>query len=350
MPALTLAAWHTAHGAQQFAPETADSVPHYQDTETEYRFIQTAAGLFDASGRDRLFISGNDRLDFIQGLATNDVEKLEVGRSVELAFVTAKGKLVADARVTKLEDALLFDLEAGRAAALDELWAKFHLHEQIEWADVSEALVTLELWGPKAAEVLGEAHFEEGNSRAVTVADATFAAIGTAFGVLLYVPADSAEAVADELFRRLSSMGGGLVGRAAVEAARVELGLGRYGIDWDENTNPLEAGMDRLLDYKKGCYVGQEVVAKATYIGHVNRRLVRLEWEGDVVEANTPLIGGRSPGRVTTSARVPGTNRVVALGYVRRDSAAAGTKHRVGENGPEATVLGYPYRSKEKPV
>ena len=139
-------------------------------------------------------------------------------------------------------------------------------------------------------------------------------------------------------------------GRTAVDARRMEIGLGRYGLDWDENTNPLEAGMDRMLDYKKGCYVGQEVVAKATYIGHVNRRLVRLEWEGEAVAPNTPLLGGRSPGRVTSSVRIPGTNRVVALGVVRRDSAAAGAKHRLGEGGPEATVLGYPYRSKEKPV
>jgi hypothetical protein len=92
------------------------------------------------------------------------------------------------------------------------------------------------------------------------------------------------------------------------------------------------------------------VVAKATYIGHVNRRLVRLAWNGETVPAGTPLLGGRTPGRVTSIAKLPGTDQVVALGVVRRESATAGSIHRVGENGPEATVLGYPYGSKDKPV
>jgi folate-binding protein YgfZ len=348
MSELALTAWHDARHAHWSTP--AGEVTRYQDAAVEYRSLTETAGLFDASGRDRLILSGDDRLDFVQGLCSNDVEKAEVGRSLEATFITPKGKLVTDTRITKLEDALLFDAEAGRGAALDELFAKYHLHEKIEWADVSDALAVLELWGPKSAEALGVQALTEEQSQAVTVGGATFVAVGTAFGALLYVPADAAEAVATELLGRLERLGGGLVGREALEARRLEIGLGRYGIDWDENTNPLEAGLDRTLDYKKGCYVGQEVVAKATYIGHVSRRLVRLSWEGQPVAANTALIGGRSPGRITSSAQVPGTNRVVALGYARRDVAAAGTRHRVDETGPEAIVVGYPYRSKEKPV
>lgn len=320
------------------------------DPAAEYLAATRAVGLFDASTRDRLLMVGADRLEFVQGLCTNDVEKLAAGHAFETAFITPKGKLVADARVVKLDDALLFDVEPGRTAALDELFGKYRIHEEATWFDAREALGALELWGPKAAEALGLASLADGEGAAVSLDGAGFAAIGTAFGVIAYVAADSLEAVKAALRSRVSSLGGAVVGSGAVEAARIELGLGRFGLDWDEATNPLEAGLDRMLDYKKGCYVGQEVVAKATYIGQVSRRLVRLEWSGAPMPRDTPLVGGRAPGRVTSCARVPGSDRVVALGVVRRDAAVAGAVHRVGEAGPEARVLGYPFRSKEKPA
>lgn len=343
-----LAAWHAARGAS-FGD--GGEVAAYGDAAAEYRATVDAVGLFDACGRDRLLLAGPDRLALVQGLCTNDVEKLPVGHALEAAFITPKGKLVADVRLVKLDDALLFDLEAGRAAALEEQVGRYRIHEDAPWIDAAEALAVLELWGPKAAAALGLAALADGEGAAVTVADASFAAVGTAFGAVLYVPADAALVVAEGLLTRLAGLGGRLVGRAAVEPRRLELGLGRYGLDWDENTNPLEAGLDRALDYKKGCYVGQEVVAKATYIGHVNRRLVRLEWSGTPVERGTPLVAGRTPGRLTSVAPVPGTDRVVALGVVRRESAAAGSRVRVATDaGPEATVQGYPFRSKDKPV
>jgi len=350
MHAFLLADWHATHGAV-FPAEGVHGPLHYGSAASEHAFLQQASALFDASARDRLLVTGDDRLEFIQGLTTNDVEKAAVGSSFEAAFITPKGKLVADTRITRLDDALLFDCEAGRGAALDELFSKYRIHENAEWTDASEQLAALELWGPKSADVLGEGALPEGESRAVVLGENAVLAVGTVFGAVLYVPGAIATEIAGELLGRLKAVGGGLVGSEAVEAKRIELGLGRYGIDWDENTNPLEAGLDRALDYKKGCYVGQEVVAKATYIGHVARRLVRLEWEGEPAAAGTTLLGGKTPGRVTSCARVPGSSRVVALGVVRRESTAAGTLLRLGsDSGPSATVTGYPYRSKDKPV
>ena len=122
------------------------------------------------------------------------------------------------------------------------------------------------------------------------------------------------------------------------------------GVDFDEASNPLEAGLDRMLSYRKGCYVGQEVVAKATYIGQVSRRLVRLSWPGGPEALTTPLVGPRTPGRLTSVAAVPGEDRTVALGVVRRDAASAGSPLMLGETGRTAVVDGYPYASSEKPV
>jgi folate-binding protein YgfZ len=337
--------WHASHGAVRVAgnPEPL----RYGDVRTEYEAVKGAVGLFDASSaRDRLLITGDDRIEFVQGLCTNDVEALPVGGSCEAAFITPKGRLIADVRITKLDDALLLDAEAGRGAALQEELAKYRIHEKAEWSDASADLSAIELWGPGAAGILGEMSIPDGTSKAVDLGENAFLTVGTPFGVVLYAPAGAASVVADALVERAAVP----VGREAIEVRRIELGLGRYGIDWNETTNPLEAGLDRALNYKKGCYVGQEVVAKATYIGHVNRRLVCLAWEGEAVPAGTALLGGKSPGRITSCARVPGESRVVALGVVRRESAAAGTHHRLGEGGPEAVVTGYPFASREKPV
>jgi glycine cleavage system aminomethyltransferase T len=137
--------------------------------------------------------------------------------------------------------------------ALEEHVGKYRIHEDVPWFDASEALAALELWGPKAAAVLGLSALADGEGTPVTVGSASFAAVGTPFGAVLYVPAEAAEEVADTLVSR-----GAVVAEApAIEARRIELGLGRFGLDWDETTNPLEAGLDRALNYKKGCYVGQ---------------------------------------------------------------------------------------------
>lgn len=335
-----LATWHDTRGAVR----TDGEIVRYTNPEAEWAAVSQGVGLFDASARDRLLVTGADRETFVQGLSTNDVVKPPVGTTLETAFITPKGKLVADARVVKLDDALLFELEAGRGEALTEVFGRYRIHEDCAFVDASPLLCQLELWGD-AARALGEP-VPDGTSKAVAIGDEAYLVAGTAFGAIVFVSAEGVETAADALVAR----GAVPVGRDAVEVRRLELGLGRYGIDWGETTNPLEAGLDRMLDYTKGCYVGQEVVAKATYIGHVNKRLVRLSWEGEPVAADTTLLGGKSPGRVTSSARVPGTNRVLALGVVRRDVTAAGTKLRLGdENGPEVTVLGWPWLSKDKP-
>lgn len=335
-----LATWHDARGAVR----TDGDLVRYTDPEAEWAAVSQGVGLFDASARDRLLVTGADRETFVQGLSTNDVVKPPVGTTLETAFITPKGKLVADARVVKLDDALLFELEPRRGEALTEVFGRYRIHEDCAFVDASPLLCQLELWGD-AAQALGEP-VPDGTSKAVAIGDEAYLVAGTAFGAIVFVSAEGVEAAADALVAR----GAVPVGREAVEVRRLELGLGRYGIDWGETTNPLEAGLDRMLDYTKGCYVGQEVVAKATYIGHVNKRLVRLSWEGEPAAADTTLLGGKSPGRVTSSARVPGTNRVLALGVVRRDVTAAGTKLRLGdEQGPEVTVLGWPWLSKDKP-
>jgi folate-binding protein YgfZ len=328
----------------------AERLEHYGDPAAEYRAGLDTALLFDASGRDLLLVTGEERLSFIQGLCTNDVEGLAEGHACEAAFITPKGRLVCDARIVKLDDALLFDLASGRGAALAELLSKYRIHESVEWLPANDLLCVLELWGPCAAAAVGLETLGVGDGAAVAIDGHEAVAVGTPFGAVLYVPASEAAGFAAAAGRAVEARGGRWAGHRAVEAHRVRLGIGRFGVDFDETSNPLEAGLDRMLSYRKGCYVGQEVVAKATYIGQVSRRLVRLSWAGEPVAVSTPLVGPRTPGRLTSVAAVPGEDRTVALGVVRRDAAARGTVLTLGETGRTVIVDGYPVGSKDKPV
>lgn len=335
------------------SPRTPLEVQHYGDVSAEYAAItQGGGGLFDASSRDRLLVTGPDAVSFLQGLATQELEGHESGTSVEAAFITAKGKLITDARVTLLDDGVLLDMEGGGTTALQEHFSRYLINEEVSWMEVSEALVQLQVWGPGARKSLDLESSQSGDVTAVSLAGAELVGVVGDFAVELFVPGEIAEAVVVELKEKLAAQQGRPVGRAALEPYRIEQGLGRFGIDWNESTNPLEAGLDRALSFGKGCYIGQEVVAKATYIGRVNRRLVRLRYTGTPLPSDTPLIGGRAPGRLTSSAQIPQSDTVVALGYVRRDMTPAGSELRLGEgeDAPTARVEGWPFASKEKPI
>ncbi len=325
-------------------------IEHYGDAAAEYRAGLDAVLLSEAVGRDLLLVTGDERLGFIQGLCTNDVEGLADGHACEAAFITPKGRLVADARIVKLDDALLFDLVSGRGGALTELLSKYRIHEAVEWTAANELLCVLELRGPRTSDALGLAALPSGEGAAVDIGGHPAVVVGTPFGAVLYVSVDEAAGLAEALGRSVAALGGRWGGCQAVEAHRLRLGLGQFGVDFDESSNPLEAGLDRMLSFRKGCYVGQEVVAKATYIGQVSRRLMRLSWPGSPLPLSTPLVGPRTPGRLTSVAEVPGEGRTVALGVVRRDAAVAGTMLGLGETGRTAVVDGYPLGSKEKPV
>jgi len=189
---MLLEPWHRSRGAHL----TAGRVEHYGDPVAEYRAVTSTVAVVDGSWRDRLVVTGDDRLAFVQGLCTNDVEALAEGHACELVFITPKGRMVADARCTKLDDALLLELEPGRGAALVEQLAKYRIHEAVEWQDAAEWLAALELWGPLAAQALGLERLEPGAGSAVVVDDVALIAVGTPFGAVCYVPADGVAAAA----------------------------------------------------------------------------------------------------------------------------------------------------------
>ena len=307
----------------------------------QYRALREGVGVVERSDRGLLRFTGADRTAFLQGLLTNDVAALTPGTGCYAAFLTAQGRMIADMRVFELGDVLLIDLDAGQAASIRDRFDQMIFSEDAQVQDASGSTRQLGVYGPAASRAVSQAlggvaaaaldglPLHATTRVALPAGEATIARsqeIG-AEGFDLFVPAAEAAAVID----RLRAAGAIDVGAETADVSRIEAGRPRFHVDMDEDTIPLEAGIeDRAISLTKGCYVGQEIIIRVLHRGHgrVAKRLAGLTFEpgasvparGDAIKA-----GDRQVGSVTSAAFSPALGRPIALGYVHRDFADAAT-------------------------
>jgi tRNA-modifying protein YgfZ len=240
--------------------------------------------------RNRLRITGADRVEFLHGQCTNDIKKLGVGETCYAAFLNAKGKMRGEGHVICQSDAFLLETSTGLAQSLE----KFIITEDVMIEDMSAAF--------------GE-WLVIGGARADAPADAVTFQHSLGLGVI---------------------SGGRMketIDAGTLETLRIEAAMPRWGVDMDENTIPNEAGLEkRAINYGKGCYIGQETIARIKTYGHVNRQLVQMAMTGQDVPARGDKIvaEGREVGQVTSAVFSSRLGKPLALGYVRREFAAAG--------------------------
>ncbi|MBI3892599.1 MAG: aminomethyl transferase family protein, partial [Candidatus Wallbacteria bacterium] len=343
--------------AARFAEEGGCEVPSsYQDPEGEYRAVRTDCGMADRCHRGKVSVEGPDAREFLHGFVTNDIKGLAEDAACYAAILNLKGKMVADARVLGVDGKLLLDLEPGLAGAVAQHLDKYAIGVKVELKDVSEELGSIGLYGPEAPRVLGTFLGEEvGPLPETQVLDCAFD------GEPLWIAGSdlagedgydliAARALMPALWGALLAAGTGLrpVGTAALEILRVEAGVPRYGRDMDENTIPLEAGLDHAISYTKGCYLGQEVIARISHQGHVNRKLTGFVLDRGVRPApGTKLLAAdRETGWLTTVVDSPALGRPVALGLARREYLEPGTRLTLDGGLGEAVVHALPfYRS-----
>src|SRR5829696_4493422 len=225
---------------------------------SEYRTLTEGCGLVDRSERGKLALTGAEAKAFLQGQVTNDVEGLEPGRGCYAAFLTHKGKMLGDLRILDVGDELLLDTERATLQELFNMIRRYKLGRDVELHKRTLELAELSLVGPDARRVAG----------AGDLGTAEHDSVRTALGIL--VPAERAGEVRDALV----GAGAVRVSEAAAEVVRVESGRPRYGLDLDDSVIPQEAGLnERAVSFTKGCYVGQETVARLHYRGRPNRHL-----------------------------------------------------------------------------
>lgn len=350
---LPLAERHAALGAR-FEERQGWSVPaRYQEPADEVHALREGAVALDLSDRGAVRVTGADRVTFLQGQLSNDVTSTPAGRGCHATLLTRTGKLVSDLHVWVDRDEHWLDIEPARVDATVQALDRFIISEDVELLDGSAALAHLAVAGPAAVRVGSEALGADLAAleplAQVTLGDGTRVARRRAAGADL-LELWCATSHAAERWEALIRAGARPLGRDAWDLAALEAGEARWGIDVDETHNPLEANLEDAISYTKGCYVGQEVIAKATHLGRVSRRLVGLVTDdGEPLghDDSIEVEGEDEPvGRVTRGALSPTLGRPIALGYVKWKHAEPGTALRVrhGDGAPRtARIVALPF-------
>jgi folate-binding protein YgfZ len=309
----------------------------YSAPEEEYWTIRRAVGLADISHLGRLRITGKDRVSFLNGLLTNDVSQLKESGGQRSALLNSKARILADLHLYAQIDSLLIDAGESSASHVKEILDRFVITEDVQIHDATSDLVQLTLQGPKSSEaikgILGVEVQDLKQLEQKSLGPSTIIARDRTgqSGYDIILPVLEAEPVWHGFLLNGGEIGLNPVGSQALEVLRLEVGYPKYAVDVDENTIVLEAGFKDALNFTKGCYLGQEVVARATHIGRVNKQLVGLEVETkDSVQPRSKLTSdGREAGFITSAAFSPGLGKVASLGYANREFAKEGTKVNV---------------------
>lgn len=317
---------------------------HFGDVAGEYAALRERAGVFDLGDRGLVAATGADRVTFLQGMFTNDVAALRAGDGCPALLLTIQGRVVADLRVEADPDALVLDVDRRVRGALLEALGGLIIADDVELVP-DDGTTIVGVVGPGLARLVPSASplrpfaHTRADVQGVAVRVVRAAPIG-GDGALLHVPVGDAARLWDALVRA----GASPCGRAALEARRIELGVPRVGLDMGEKTLALEVPVEAAISFTKGCYLGQEVVARGTARGHVNRRLCGLVFVGPPPAAGAPLLhDGREVGVVTSVAQSVALGCGVGLGFVRREQWDAGTELVVGGTPAlAARVAGWP--------
>ncbi|HKN94876.1 MAG TPA: glycine cleavage T C-terminal barrel domain-containing protein [Thermoleophilaceae bacterium] len=301
---------------------------------TEYERLREAVGLVDRSDRGKFLLTGAEVAEFLQGQVTNDVEALEPGTGCYAALLDHKAKIRADMRVLRGADWFWLDCEAIGRAALAQTIKMYSLGRDVRGEDVSEKRAILSLIGPAAREALDVAPAETEHA---FVEGEHGIYVATDLGVDVICPADQADAVRDALGIEPAS-------EEAAECLRIESGRPRHGLDMGPNTIPQEAGLnERAVSFEKGCYVGQETVARLHYKGKPNRFLRGLRLTAEAEHGAPITLGDREIGTIGSTCVSP-AHGPIALALIRRE-AQPGDTVQVGES-TEAEVVELPFEER----
>jgi folate-binding protein YgfZ len=319
-----------------------------------YRAVRHGAAIIERADRGRIMVSGADRASYLHGLLTNDVLALRQGSGCYAAYLTPQGRMIADMWLYELGDSILMTLSRDVKDLVLSKLDQFVFTEDVQLGDVTEAYCSMALVGPLAPAVL---------ARALAASDA---ALPLAEHGNVRLPFDGEPAIItrvtdtgepgydvclppcamDRLRARLRTSGVGEVDDATAEAVRIEAGVPRFHRDMNEETIPLEAGIEpRAISLTKGCYVGQEVIIRVLHRGHgrVARKLAGLVFTPDQVPGTGAQVQaqGRPIGSITSGAWSPSLERGIALGYLHRDFLSPGTAVEV--EGVPGEVVALPF-------
>ena len=330
MQELQLRPYHDLSGAI-FRAEAGWSIPAgYDSLDAEVRAIRTRAGMIDLSDRAKIELAGSERVPFLDGLVTTDLKIIGPGMSTYALLLNEKSRVLGDLRVYALADSLVLDIDASQKDSIVRLLEKARVSDDVEFRDLG-LCGHIEVHGPSAGEAVSAIVGTDVRS----LSDNAFLTFSVdrhhdgramrlrAFGEDGYAIWSAGASLA-EAWEALVRRDVTPIGRDAAEVLRIESSVPRFGADMGEDTLALEVAPESAISYTKGCYVGQETVARGTYVGQVRRKLLGLRIEGDMppVRGDPVSRGEQKVGAVTSAAWSPAVGWVIALALLRVDAVS----------------------------
>ena len=332
---------------------------HYGEWLTEYQAVRQAVGLSDLSHRGKIRVTGDDRVKWLQGLISNDILQLQPGKGCYSSFLTHKGKMLGYFRVYVLPDSLWVEDVGEVGDATFQALRKFLLYgTKAKMENCAESWGLLLVSGPKACATVSAAFGVEMSDLKPVSAIAAQVGGHASFvlrteetgedDVEILLPAEALSTAWERLVEAGATYGIKAVGGRAREALRIEAGLPKAGPDLNEDIVPPEANLEgKAFSLNKGCYPGQEVVARMDTYGNVRRHLVGLVVKSVTLPAKGAKLysGDREVGWVSSATMSPQQNGVIALGFPLRDFSAPNTTLAVEIDGArhDATVQALPF-------
>ncbi len=309
------------------------------ELDAQYRQLREECGVVERE-RGVIAVSGPDAAEYLQGQLTNDVEALEPGEGQYAALLDRKGHMQSDLRVLRpAAEEILLETEPGAREAVARHLSMYSIGREVAVADRSGETAVLSLIGPRSAEIAhGGAALPEHACEEVAIGGVACLAAGTAEGIDLIAAADDLPRLREALL----AAGAVEVSEAAAEILRIEAGRPRFGAEMGTETMPAEAGIvDEVVSFTKGCYIGQETVARLHYKGRPNRHLRGLRLSGPAAPGAPLRLGEKQVGLLGSAAVSPALGPI-GLAVVRRE-AEPGTELAVGEDGVTAQVTALPF-------
>jgi len=313
----------------------------YGSYEEEVRAAQTACGLLDRCDLGQVKLTGADHLDLLHRITTNEVRHLRTGDSLIDIFANEKGRIVDRVLLLKIDSGTRLVTSAGHAGAVADWLDRFIFIEDVAVRDLQHAAGALGLYGPRSSDVLRSVFTDV----KLPLSDSCFQQIAWNGQPVILQPAVELSVagfnlfgqteILPELWDLLLAVGGHCdlqpVGHDALEVLRIEAGWPEFGKDFGDHVNPHEAGMISYVNFDKGCYVGQEVIARLDTYDKVQKRLTGIHIDGTnpAATGDSILMGDEDVGVITSSTYSPTLSHAIAMGYVRSRAMKEKPDHEV---------------------
>ena len=297
-----------------------------------YQALHQGAALFDAAGRGKIRVSGDDRARLLHAMTTNHVEGLQTGHCLYAFFLNSQGRILADVNIWNMGESLLLDTEPSAAQLVFEHLDKFIIADDVALMNETSGTASLIVDGPNAITAVGQAGFPVPDVNGVVEKNGISIARTKSISICCSLDEKSA------VMNRLRDAGAVDASNGDLLVFHLEQQIPRFGVDFSDKHIAQETNLMHAIHFKKGCYLGQEIVERVRSRGLVNRLLTPLSIEGtEVPTADTEILSESTPvGKITSAAFSPTAGKVLAFGYVRaeivRNQTIAGSpKLMVGE-------------------